>query len=75
MPPAKDPSLPEVITIPLTASSAKAVSIRSFNSVSPSKDITFMDLSATSHVMTATPSASVFIVKSVILISRPFIGF
>mmetsp|Transcript_18489 Transcript_18489/g.30183 ORF Transcript_18489/g.30183 Transcript_18489/m.30183 type:complete len:231 (+) Transcript_18489:3070-3762(+) len=65
IPPAKV-SLPEVITMPLTASSPKASSTRSFSSSSPSKDMTFMDLSATSQVMVATPSASLVMVKSVI---------
>ena len=65
IPPAKV-SLPEVITIPLTASSANASSTRSFNWPSPSIDMTFIVLSATSHVMIATPSASFFMVKSVI---------
>src|SRR6056297_1683821 len=65
MPPANDPSLPEVITMPLTASSAKASSTRPSRTGQASIDITFIDLPGTSQVMTATPSAPFSIVKSV----------
>ena len=66
IPPAKDPSLPEVITAPLMASSDRTVSMMLSSSDRPSIDMTFMDFPGTSQVMMATPSASVFMVKSVI---------
>ena len=57
MPPAKS-ALPEVMTTPLTAASASALSTQASNSRRPSKDMTFMDFPGTSQVMVATPSAS-----------------
>src|SRR6056297_2786992 len=65
IPPAKEPSFPLVITIPLTASSASASSTRPSRTGHASIDITFIDLPGTSQVMTATPSAPFSIVKSV----------
>ena len=66
MPPAKEPSLPEVMTMPLTASSLSASSISPSSIGQASMFITFMDLPGVSQVMTATPSAPFSIVKSVI---------
>ena len=51
-------SLPEVMTMPLTASSASAVSTISLTWAKPSRLITFIDLPGTSQVSVATPSAS-----------------
>jgi len=71
MPPAKLSGLPEVRITPLTASSASASSISASRSVKPCRVITFMDLSATSQVMIATPSAPFSMVKSVIVATFP----
>ena len=68
IPPAKA-SLPEVTTIPRTASSASASSISASSSSQPSIVITFMDLFGASQVTTATPSSPFSMVKSVISVS------
>jgi len=65
MPPAKLPSLPEVMTMPFTASSARASSISASRSSKPCWFITFIDLPWVSQVIVATPCASVSMVKSV----------
>jgi hypothetical protein len=64
MPPAKS-RLPLVMTMPLTVSSASAVSIRPLSTCIDSRVMTFMDRPGMSQVMVATPSASVVMVKSV----------
>ncbi len=58
MPPAKLPSLPEVMTTPFTVLSERARSISPSSSAMPSKVSTFMLLPGTSQIMVATPSAS-----------------
>src|SRR6056297_2168414 len=75
MPPAKDPSLPEVRITPLTVSSASASSISVSRSRKPCWFITFIDLPGTSQVMIATPSAPFSMVKSVICRSLPLHAF
>src|SRR6056297_2939210 len=65
--PAAKSGLALVMTMPLTASSPSADCTRSSSVCKPSKLSTFMDFSGTSQVIVATPSASVLIVKSVIL--------
>ena len=57
MPPAKL-SLPEVIMMPLTASSASAWSMNPSTNAKASRVSTFIDLPGTSQVMMATPSSS-----------------
>jgi len=64
MPPAKV-GLPEVMTMPFTASSVSAASMSPSTSEKASRLSTFMDLPGTSQVITAMPSASICIVKSV----------
>ena len=68
--PAKLSGLPEVMTIPLTASSASASTTQASNSSHPSRLRTFMDFVSTSQVMVAMPSASLLSVKSVIGLSQ-----
>ena len=69
IPPAKLSALPEVMMMPFTASSASASSKCASKSMKPCWFITFMDLPTASHVIVAMPSASLIIVKSVIVIS------
>jgi len=67
--PAAKSFLPDVMMAPLMASSAITVSMNPSKVRSASQFNTFMDLSAQSHVITAMPSASVVIVKSVIILN------
>ena len=65
IPPAKL-SLPLVMMMPLTATSASACPTSASISINPCAFRTFIDLPLTSQTMVATPSASVDMVKSVI---------
>ena len=62
MPPAKS-ALPEVMTMPLTAGSARAASTAASSSAMPSSVSTFIDLPGRSQVRVATPSASTSVAK------------
>ncbi len=70
IPPAKS-GFPEVMTIPFTASSARAASTSLSSSSTPSRVSTFIDLPSKSQTMVATPSASVVEVKMLMSGLRP----
>ena len=61
--PAAKSGLAEVMTMPLTAGSARAASTAASSSAMPSSVRTFIDLPGRSQVMVAMPSASMSVVK------------
>ena len=66
--PAAKSFLPDVMMAPLIVASATTVSMNPSRVRSASQFNTFIDFSGQSQVITATPSASVVIVKSVIVL-------